>query len=255
MVAGVALWLLAACAAGGRDGSRADQSTQHAVTSSSGVRRSELAGQEAVSDTVPHDSLVAADYKGVDARGIPHYYARTLSAADADLLRRAYGIEDPHRLYVSDSTEEGILKYDTQRKRCLTCYVNSYRVGYVSVRRPRESWEHAEARVRGTPARVFTGGPMPASTATADLDPDVRPLADWKRSQRTQNAITNLQNTGSLRWRKAITGFVVVTCACTVTRPKAQTSGPAAPSPFICGRKTRWSAMCLTAIRCAALAR
>ena len=123
------------------------------------------------------DSTAEA-YEGVDARGIPHYATVTLSSADADVLRRAYGIEEPHRLYVSDSTEEGILKYDTQRKRCLTCYVNSYRVGFVSVRRPGESWEQTERRVLSTPARVFTGGAYPSSTSTADLDPDVRPVAE-----------------------------------------------------------------------------
>lgn len=132
----------------------------------------------APSDTTPSDSPEAALYEGVDSRGIPHYATLTLSSADSDLLRRAYGIEDPHRLYVSDSTDEGILKYDTQRKRCRTCFVNSYRVGYLSVRRPAESWEEAERRVRNTPPRAFTGSALPSSASTADLDPDVRPLAD-----------------------------------------------------------------------------
>jgi hypothetical protein len=94
------------------------------------------------------------------------------------MLRRAYGIEDPHHLYVSDSTEEGVLKYDTQVKRCLTCYVNSYRVGFVSVRQPGETWEQVERRVRTSPARAFTGSANPASSSTADLDPEVRPVAE-----------------------------------------------------------------------------
>jgi hypothetical protein len=129
-------------------------------------------------DTLTSDSAEAASYEGVDARGIPHYATIALSSADSDVLRRAYGIEDPHLLYVSDSTEEGILKYDTQRKRCLTCYVNTYRVGYVSVRRPGESWEQTERRVVSTPPRAFTGSARPSSTSTADLDPDVRPVAE-----------------------------------------------------------------------------
>jgi hypothetical protein len=124
------------------------------------------------------DSLEALTYAGTDPRGIPHYTTRQFSPDEADILRRAYGIEDPHRLYVSDSTEDGILKYDTQLKRCATCYVNSYRVGFVSVRRPGESWEEAERRVRSTPARAFVGGDVPGSTSTADLDPDARPLFD-----------------------------------------------------------------------------
>lgn len=128
-------------------------------------------------DTRETDSANASAYEGVDARGIPHYLTRALPLADAELLRRAYGVEDPSRLYLSDSTEEGILKYDTQRKRCRGCYVNSYRIGYVSVRRPGESWEEAERRVRSTPAREFTGGGLPASESTTHLDPDVAPLA------------------------------------------------------------------------------
>ena len=140
----------------------------------------ELASDTALppADTAPNGSTNAATYEGVDPRGIPHYASVELSSADADLLRRAYGIEDPHRLYVSDSTEEGNLKYDTQRKRCLTCYVNSYRIGYVSVRRPGESWDQAERRVRATTPTYFTGGTTPSSTSTADLDPEVRPLAE-----------------------------------------------------------------------------
>jgi hypothetical protein len=137
----------------------------------------------AVTDTVAQpdwsaDSLDAAAYAGTDSRGIPHYATRPFSPEEADILRRAYGIEDPHRLYESDSTEDGILKYDTQVKRCAACYVNSYRVGFVSVRRAGESWEEVERRVRSTAARAFTGGEHPGSSSTADLDPEVRPLVE-----------------------------------------------------------------------------
>lgn len=124
------------------------------------------------------DSEDASAYEGSDPRGIPRYATIHFSGEDSLLLRRAYGIEDPHRLYVSDSTDERILKYDTQRKPCRTCYVNSYRVGYISVRRPGESWEEAERRVRTSPPSAFPGGSHRASTSTADLDPDVRPLAE-----------------------------------------------------------------------------
>jgi hypothetical protein len=126
----------------------------------------------------PHDSEDPASYEGTDARGIPRYATEAFSTEDSTLLRRAYGIEDPHRLYISDSSEERILKYDTQRKRCRSCYVNSYRVAYVSVRRPEESWDDAERRVTTSPASAIVGGRRPASTSTSDLDPDVRPLAE-----------------------------------------------------------------------------
>jgi hypothetical protein len=150
-----------------------------------GCKRSEGAtsGALVASDTVNQgdssvDSLDPDAYSGTDSRGIPHYSTREFSPEETDILRRAYGIEDPRRLYVSDSTEEGILKYDTQVKRCLTCYVNSYRIGFVSVRRPGESWEEVQRRVRSTPARAFTGGENPGSTSTAALDPEVRPLVE-----------------------------------------------------------------------------
>ena len=109
---------------------------------------------------------------------IPHYLSTPLSPADADLLRRAYGIEDPSRLYVSDSTDGGTLEYDTQRKTCAGCLVNTYHVGYVSVREPSESWEDVERRVHVTKAKTFTGGAHPASESLAALAPDVRPLAE-----------------------------------------------------------------------------
>ena len=124
------------------------------------------------------ENAAAIADNGDDERGIPHYSNTALSAGDADILRRAYGIENPYLLYLSDSAEERILKYDTQRKRCLTCYVNTYRIGYVSVRRPGESWEQVERRVRSTSPRAFTGSAYPSSSSTADLDPDVRPIAE-----------------------------------------------------------------------------
>ncbi|CAN5826842.1 hypothetical protein BH11GEM1_BH11GEM1_08430 [soil metagenome] len=168
---------IAGCTSGGSSAPRTKVAVRQVASSPGGL---ESASDTALSpmDTTPSGSTSAAAYEGVDARGIPHYASVELSTADADLLRRAYGIDDSHRLYVSDSTEEGILKYDTQRKRCLTCYVNSYRIGYVSVRRPGESWDQAERRVRATTPTYFTGGATPSSTSTADLDPEVRPLAE-----------------------------------------------------------------------------
>jgi hypothetical protein len=114
-------------------------------------------------------------YTGTDARGIPHYARHPFSDEERRLLRDTYGVEDPNRLYVSDSTEDGLLKYDTRVKRCRTCYVNSYRVGFISVRRRGESWEEAERRVRAMRPRDFTAAARASSsTSTADLDPDVR---------------------------------------------------------------------------------
>ena len=109
---------------------------------------------------------------------IPRYLTTPIAPADADVLRRAFGIEDPSRLYVSDSTDGGTLKYDTERKTCAGCLVNSYHVGYISVRKPGESWEEVERRVQVTKAKTFTGGPRPESESLSALDPDVRPVAE-----------------------------------------------------------------------------
>ena len=70
-------------------------------------------------------------------------------------------------------TEDGLLKYDTQVKRCPTCYVNSYRVGFISIRRPVESWEELERRVHTMRRADFPAWARIPSTSTQDLDPDV----------------------------------------------------------------------------------
>jgi hypothetical protein len=127
-------------------------------------------------------------YTGTDARGVPHYARRPFTDEERRLLREVYGVEDPTRLYVSDSTEDGLLKYDTRVKRCRTCYVNSYRIGFVSVRRPGESWEEVERRVRSMRRRDFSpAARVSSNTSTADLDPDIRGdvermLADGRRA-------------------------------------------------------------------------
>ncbi len=119
-----------------------------------------------------HDGAADVDSTAVNWR--PNYITEAVSRADSLILRRAYGVEDPHRLYLSDSTGQGLLKYDTSVKRCRICYVNSYRVGYVSVRRAGESWEQVEHRVRTSPARTFAAGAHATSNSTADLDPAIR---------------------------------------------------------------------------------
>ena len=54
-------------------------------------------------------------YAGRDAAGVPHYLTRPFSPDEPELLRRRYGIENPSRLYLSDSTDNGHLNYDTER--------------------------------------------------------------------------------------------------------------------------------------------
>jgi hypothetical protein len=128
-----------------------------------------------------------ADYTGHDELGIPHYTTRSFTPDERMLLRTVYGIEDPSRLYVSDSSAARVLKYDTGRKRCRGCLVNSYRVGFVSVRRPGESWEQLERRINVMRPADFPRDARVEDQSTADLDPEVRDvvermLADAARS-------------------------------------------------------------------------
>ncbi|MGI8508612.1 MAG: hypothetical protein ACR2MQ_04740 [Gemmatimonadaceae bacterium] len=128
-----------------------------------------------VADTAASVPASALPYTGHDAHGIPHYVRRTFTQSERDLLRQVYGVENPNRLYVSDSTDTGLLKYDTQLKRCRTCYVNSYRVGFVSIRRPGESWDQLERRVRGMKPSDFPRSAHVATVSLAALDPDIQP--------------------------------------------------------------------------------
>ena len=151
-------------------------------------------------------------YTGTDARGIPHYARHVFTDEERRLLRDVYGIQDPNRLYVSDSTEDGLLKYDTRVKRCRTCYVNSYRVGFVSVRRPGETWEEVERRVRSMRPRDFsTAARVSSDRSVADLDPAVRGdvermLADARRAGFTLRVVATYRSPEHEAYLMAIGG-------------------------------------------------
>jgi hypothetical protein len=113
-------------------------------------------------------------YAGRDATGVPHYITRPFSADERQLLRR-FGIEDPSRLYLSDSSETGHLNYDTERDPGAGRLVRSYRVGAVSIRRPGESWEALERRLRTMRPADFGPEARVADTALASLDSLARP--------------------------------------------------------------------------------
>jgi hypothetical protein len=54
-------------------------------------------------------------YAGRDEDGIPRYIQRPFSDEERRLLREHFGIEEPGRLYLSDTTTEAYLNYDTER--------------------------------------------------------------------------------------------------------------------------------------------
>lgn len=119
-----------------------------------------------------------SEYTGHGPDGVPHYAQRPFTEQERALLRQVYGIEDPSRLYLSDSSDEALLKYDTAVKRCASCLVNSYVVGFASVRNPGESWEQLEQRVRSMRPGDFSSSSRLINRSTADLDPDVREVVD-----------------------------------------------------------------------------
>ncbi|HEX3868256.1 MAG TPA: hypothetical protein VHV78_15940, partial [Gemmatimonadaceae bacterium] len=140
-----------------------------------GRTAAESAGETSVLDRVASALGFGAPSDSIgDSRAIPHYTTRVFSNEERDALRAAFGIEDPSKLYVADSAEDGLVKYDTKIKRCLDCYVNTYGVGFVSVRRPGETWEQVEQRVHGMRRRDFPSSALIESISLDLLAPDVR---------------------------------------------------------------------------------
>lgn len=130
-----------------------------------------------VSDRAERAPRIRSDalaYSGTDARNVPHYFARRLNDESRRILRDAYGVMEPSHLYVSDSTSAGLLKYDPQLKQCASCYVSSYRVGFVSVRKPGESWEALERRIPTLTRASFPRSSLVASSSIGAMDPDVQ---------------------------------------------------------------------------------
>jgi hypothetical protein len=110
---------------------------------------------------------------GRDEDGVPHYVQRAFTAEERQLLREEFGIEDPSRMYLSDSSSHRYLVYDTRRDR-EGVIVMSARVGAPSVRRPGESWEQLERRVRRMRASRFDPAVRVPDTSLASLHPVAR---------------------------------------------------------------------------------
>jgi hypothetical protein len=127
----------------------------------------------------PFGRIDAADpaakaYSGTDSRGVPHYAKRSFSNEEVSILRRVFGVVSPSHLYLSDSTESATLKYDPEPKPCAACYVNSFRVGFVSVRAPGETWDGLERRVKVMHRGAFAPGALVSSTSVSTMDPDIQ---------------------------------------------------------------------------------
>jgi hypothetical protein len=97
-------------------------------------------GARARADTAP------LAYAGRDAHRRPRYVQREFTEEERALLRGAFGITDPNRLWLPDSSDAAVLRYDGVGG-------IAARVGYRSWRRPGETWEDFVARIRGLDRR------------------------------------------------------------------------------------------------------
>jgi hypothetical protein len=116
-----------------------------------------------------------ASYAGRDALGVPRYVQRPFSDEERELLRVEFGIEEPARLYLSDSLPSASLIYDSDWDRGDRDLVSSYRVGAPSVRHPGETWDELERRLAATNPASFPRATHHADASLASLDPLVRP--------------------------------------------------------------------------------
>jgi hypothetical protein len=131
-------------------------------------------GEEPSAQAATESHGDASNYSGTDTRGVPHYLARPVSDEGRRILRQAFGVVSASHLYLSDSTPGRLLKYDPQVKGCLTCYVNSYRIGFISIRKPGESWDELQQRVRSLTRSSFRPATLVSSSSVSAMDPDVQ---------------------------------------------------------------------------------
>jgi hypothetical protein len=114
-------------------------------------------------------------YAGRDGDGVPRYIERAFSDDERLLLREQFGIEEPARLYISDTLRGASLTYDSDWDRGERHLVSSYRVGAPSVRQPGETWEALERRLAATSPASFPAAIHRADRSLASLDSTVRP--------------------------------------------------------------------------------
>jgi hypothetical protein len=146
-----------------------------AAQATGGFTTSLAMAAEAAIRTVTAPAHPVAGYAGRDDDGVPRYIQRPFSLEERRLLREHFGIEEPGRLYLSDTTADAYLNYDTERDPGAGRLVRSYRVGAPSVRLPGESWEELERRLAGMRPDDFPASARLADSALASLDPEARP--------------------------------------------------------------------------------
>ena len=94
-----------------------------------------------------HDADALA-YAGHDAHHRPRYVQRAFTDEERALLRDAFGIAEPNRLWLPDSSATAVLRYDGAGGLAA-------RVGYRSMRHPGETWEAFVTRIRHLDRRAW----------------------------------------------------------------------------------------------------
>ena len=146
----------------------AAQATDGVLTSFAAATRAGI--HAAVTGVYPRES-----YAGRDDRGVPRYIARPFTADERRLLRKHFGIEEPGRLYLYDTTPGAPLVYDSEPDPGHERLVRSYRVGAPSVRRAGETWEALERRLAGIRPSDFPPSAAEVDSALTSLDREARP--------------------------------------------------------------------------------
>jgi hypothetical protein len=145
-----------------------------AAQGTGGLTTSLAMATEAAIRAVTEPAYPAASYAGRDEDGVPRYIQRGFTVEERALLRKHFGIEQPGRLYLSDTSEDAYLNYDTERDPGAGRLVRSYRVGAPSVRLPGETWEELERRLARMRPDDFPASARVADTALSSLEPEVR---------------------------------------------------------------------------------
>jgi D-alanyl-D-alanine carboxypeptidase len=143
-----------------------------------GLTTSLAMATEAAIRAVTEPAYPVAAYAGRDDAGVPRYIERAFTEEERRLLRKHFGIEEPGRLYLSDTSKEAYLNYDTERDPGAGRLVRSYRVGAPSVRLPGETWEELERRLATMRPDDFPASARVADTALSSLEPEVRQAYD-----------------------------------------------------------------------------
>ena len=139
-----------------------------------GLTTSLAMATEAAIRAVTEPAYPAAAYAGRDDTGVPRYIERAFSEEERRMLRKHFGIEEPGRLYLSDTSKEAYLNYDTERDPGAGRLVRSYRVGAPSVRLPGETWEELEQRLATMRPDDFPASARVVDTELSSLEPEVR---------------------------------------------------------------------------------